>query len=241
LGWPCSAVRGCGAQKVACGGTSRGASTTEKVESWEAAAKAGTGADLEILLALQDRCQGATHSQCSICNKCIRPFDLVERCASHQTIFHHRCTIDPSPPLSVLHCLNTCARHIVQFRQPRQLVGPDGRSDLRGCGGDDESMNVTEEENLFQSSYEESEDLANSVADSAGESPPADLCVHCSCRSPSDCRHAQAERDAADACPETQAYLDQRWSEERRADELAQDEDEIPPTPPMTAMQRDDR
>jgi hypothetical protein len=183
----------------------------------------------------------ARHAQCSICNKCIRPFDLVERCASHQTIFHHRCTIDPSPPLSVLHCLNTCARHIVQFRQPRQLVGPDGRSDLRGCGGDDESMNVTEEENLFQSSYEESEDLANSVADSAGESPPADLCVHCSCRSPSDCRHAQAERDAADACPETQAYLDQRWSEERRADELAQDEDEIPPTPPMTAMQRDDR
>ncbi len=36
-------------------------------------------------------------------------------------------------------------------------------------------------------------------------------------------------------------YLDQRWSEERRADELAHDEDEIPPTPPMTAMQRDDR
>ena len=61
----------------------------------------------------------ARHAQCSICNKCIRPFDLVERCASHQTIFHHRCTIDPSPPLSVLHCLNTCVRHIVQFRQPK--------------------------------------------------------------------------------------------------------------------------
>ena len=61
LGWPCSAALS-GAQKVACGGPSRSASTTEKVASWEAAAKAGTGADLEILLALQDRCQGATRA-----------------------------------------------------------------------------------------------------------------------------------------------------------------------------------
>ena len=49
-----------------------------------------------------------------------------------------------------------------QFRQPRQLVGPDSRSDRRGNEGDDESMYVTEEENLLQSSYEESEESEDS-------------------------------------------------------------------------------
>ncbi len=104
----------------------------------------------------------ARRAQCSIRNECIRPFDLVERCASHQTSFHHRCTIDWSPPRGVLHCLNTCARHMKQFRQPRQLVGPDSRSDRRGNESDDESVYVTEGENLCQSSYEESEESEDS-------------------------------------------------------------------------------
>ncbi len=98
----------------------------------------------------------ARHAQCSICNECIRPFDLVERCASCQKSFHHRCTIDWSPPLGVLHCLNTCARHMKQFRQPKVQVGPDSWSDRRDDEGDDEF--VTEEENLFCSGCEESEE-----------------------------------------------------------------------------------
>ncbi len=66
----------------------------------------------------------ARHAQCSICNKCIRPFTLVER----------------------------CARHMKQFRQPKAQVGPDSWSDRRDDEGDDEF--VTEAENLFCSSYE---------------------------------------------------------------------------------------
>ncbi len=48
------------------------------------------------------------------------------------------------------------------FRQPKVQVGPDSRSDRRGDEGDDESMYVTEEENLFQSSYGESEESEGS-------------------------------------------------------------------------------
>ncbi len=117
----------------------------------------------------------ARHAQCSICNECIRPFYLVERCTLCQKSFHHRCTIDRSPPRSVFHCLNTCARHIVQFRQPKVQVGPDSRSDRRDNEGDDESMYVTEEENLFQSSHEESEESeeSSSATDPAQGRGPA--------------------------------------------------------------------
>ncbi len=99
---------------------------------------------------------------CSICNKCIRPFDLVECCASCQKSFRHRCAIDWSPPLGVLHCLDTCAGHMEQFRQPKVQMGPDSRSDRRDDEGDDESMYVTEEENLWCSGYEESEESEES-------------------------------------------------------------------------------
>ena len=61
-----------------------------------------------------------------------------------------------------------------QFRQPRQLVGPDSRPDRRGNESDDEPMYVTEEENLFQSSYEEfeeSEDSSSAKDPAQGRGP----------------------------------------------------------------------
>ena len=50
-----------------------------------------------------------------------------------------------------------------QFRQPKVQVGPDSWSDRRDDEGDDEF--VTEEENLFCSSYEGSEESEESSID----------------------------------------------------------------------------
>ena len=57
-----------------------------------------------------------------------------------------------------------------QFRQPKVQVGPDSWSDQRDDEGDDESMYVTQEENLFQSGYEDFEESEESSIEDSEES-----------------------------------------------------------------------